>query len=142
MGIPIFLGFDDGTRELPDSIAEASKNGNITQQTLFNPDGLSADELETLGEDLSDVWDVTKKKRGPDASFQTSMGDVFNLGNFRAGYIAAGGWEQQFRNQNEINREFASSGNQTDDSLRLNSGLRCATLMAGSTTNRIHGSAN
>ena len=114
-----FLGFDDGTRDLPNSIAAATKNGNISPQTLFNPNGLSPAELEALGEDLSDVWNVTEKNRGPDASFQSSIGDVFNLGNFRVGYIAAGGWEQQFRNQNELNREFSSSGNQIDNSLRL-----------------------
>jgi TonB-dependent receptor len=114
-----FLGFDDGARALPGSIAEASKDGPISPQTPFNPDGLTPSELEGLGEDLSDVWDVTDKKRGPDASFSTSIGDVFNFGDFRVGYIGAGGWEQQFRNQNEINREFSSSGNQTDDSLRL-----------------------
>lgn len=114
-----FLGFDDGTRALPDSIAEASKDGAISPQTVFNPNGLSPSELEVLGEDLSDVWDVTEKKRGPDSGFQTSFGDVFHLGDFRMGYIASGGWDQQFRNQNEVNREFSSSGNQFDDSLRL-----------------------
>ncbi len=114
-----FLGFDDGTRDLPGSIAEATNDGPISPQTIFNPDGLSPSELEGLGEDLSDVWDVTEKKRGPDAGFQTSIGDVFNFGDYRMGYIAAGGWDQQFRNQNEINREFASSGNNFDDSLRL-----------------------
>lgn len=114
-----FLGFDDGTRDLPDSIAATTKNGNISPQTLFNPNGLSPAELEVLGEDLSDVWNVTEKKRGPDANFQSSIGDVFNFGDFRVGYIAAGGWEQQFRNQNEINREFSSSGNRIDNSLRL-----------------------
>ncbi len=114
-----FLGFDDGTRALPNSIAEATKDGNISPQTPFNPDGLTPSELEGLGEDLSDVWDVTEKKTGPDRAFSTSIGDVFNFGDFRVGYIGAGGWEQVFRNQNEINREFSSSGNQTDDSLRL-----------------------
>ncbi len=114
-----FLGFDDGTRALPGSLAEATKNGSLTPQTIFNPDGLSPTEFELLGEDLSDVWDVTEKKRGPDTGFQTSIGDVFNVGDFRLGYIASGGWDQKFRNQNEINREFSSSGNNTDDSLRL-----------------------
>lgn len=114
-----FLGFDDGTRALPGSIAEASKDGAISPQTAFNPDGLSPSELEVLGEDLSNVWDVNEKKRGPDTGFQTAIGDVFHVGDFRMGYIASGGWDQQFRNQNEINREFSSSGNQLDDSLRL-----------------------
>lgn len=114
-----FLGYDDGSRHLPGSIADATQDGNISPQTPFNPNGLTSSEIEGLGQDLSDVWDTTEKYRGPDAGFSTSIGDVFNVGDFRMGYVAAGGWDQQFRNQNEINREFASSGNQTDDSLRL-----------------------
>ncbi len=115
-----FLGFDDGARELPDSIAAVTANGGTIQpETLFNPEGVSPEELESFGEDLSGVWDVSQKKRGPDAGFQTSMGDSFDLGNFRVGYLAAGGWKRQSRNQNEINREFSSSGNSNDDSLRL-----------------------
>lgn len=114
-----FLGYDDGSRHLPGSIADATQDGNLSPQTPFNPDGLTPSEIEGLGEDLSDVWDVDKKYRGPDAGLSTSFGDVFHVGNFRMGYVAAGGWDQDFRNQNEINREFASSGNQTDDSLRL-----------------------
>ncbi|MDP1557411.1 MAG: TonB-dependent receptor [Nitrosomonas sp.] len=113
-----FLGYDDGTRALPDSIAAATENGQALQpKTIFNPDGLSPAQLENLGEDLSDNWDVKQNKRGPDGRLQTSIGDVFNLGDFRVGYIAAGGWRQEFRNQNEVNREFAASG--SSDSLRL-----------------------
>ncbi|SDY42060.1 TonB-dependent receptor [Nitrosomonas sp. Nm58] len=114
-----FLSYDDGARALPDSIGDATENGKTIQPaTVFNPDGFSPAEIETFGEDLSGVWDVTKNKRGPDAGFQTSVGDSFALGNFRLGYMAAGGWKQEFRTQNEINREFAASGN-SDNSLRL-----------------------
>ncbi|HBV20533.1 MAG TPA: TonB-dependent receptor, partial [Nitrosomonas sp.] len=113
-----FLSFDDGARDLPGSIAAATANGGTIQpQTLFNPDGFTAAEIESFGEDISGVWDVTEKKQGPDAGFQAALGDVFNMGNFRAGYIAAGGWNQQFRNQNEINREFTPTT--ANDSLRL-----------------------
>ncbi|PTN12536.1 TonB-dependent receptor [Nitrosomonas aestuarii] len=113
-----FLSFDDGARDLPGSIAAATANGGTIQpQTLFNPGGFTAAEIESFGEDISGVWDVTEKKQGPDAGFQAALGDVFNMGNFRAGYIAAGGWNQQFRNQNEINREYTPTT--TDDSLRL-----------------------
>ncbi|PKM10033.1 MAG: TonB-dependent receptor [Gammaproteobacteria bacterium HGW-Gammaproteobacteria-3] len=105
-----FLGFDDGTRALPSSIAAASENGAISQRTPFNPNGLTPSEIEMLGEDLSDVWDVRQRKNAPDASLQTSIGDVFDRGGFRLGYTAAGGWKQEFRNQNEIIREVAAAG--------------------------------
>ncbi|MCB1950099.1 MAG: TonB-dependent receptor [Burkholderiales bacterium] len=102
-----FLSFDDGARALPDSIAAATANGQTLQpQTPFNPNGFTPQEIETFGEDLSGVWDVTDRPVGPDRGLNAAIGNVFDVGNFRAGFIAAGGWEQQFRKQNEINREY------------------------------------
>ncbi|MCB1934549.1 MAG: TonB-dependent receptor [Nitrosomonas sp.] len=102
-----FLSFDDGARSLPDSLAAATANGGTIQpKTLFNPNGFTQEEIEGFGEDLSGVWDVTDRPVGPDRGVDVAMGNTFNLGDFRAGFIAAGGWNQQFRKQNEINREY------------------------------------
>ncbi len=102
-----FLSFDDGARKLPGSISSVlDSGGTIQPQTVFNPNGFSPAEIETFGEDLSDVWDVSKKTPGPDRGFDVALGNVFERGDIRAGFIAAGGWNQQFRSQNEINREF------------------------------------
>lgn len=103
-----FTSFDDGARALPDSIAEATADGKpIQQATPFNPKGFTPGQIEKFGEDMSGVWDVNKRKRGPDTGMQASIGDRFTFGDFTLGYIGAAGWKQEFRNQNEINREFA-----------------------------------
>jgi len=113
-----FTSYDDGARALPDSISDVTKNGGTIQPvSMFNPNGLTPTQIEKLGEDLSGVWNVNKKKRGPDTGFQASMGDSFSLGDFRLGYIAAAGWKQEFRKQNEINREFVAADT-GDGSLR------------------------
>ena len=113
-----FLSFDDGARDLPGSLAAATANGGTIQpQTLFNPNGFTAQEIEAFGEDLSGVWDVTEKPVGPDRGLDVAMGNVFNRGDFRAGFIAAGGWNQQFRKQNEINREYTPTTG--SDELRM-----------------------
>lgn len=105
-----FLSYDDGARTKPDSLEEATKDGaKLQTATAFNPHGVSAVQLEKIGEDLSKVWDVTTKKRGPDSGVQASMGDSFTLGDFRVGYIGASAWKQEFRTQNEVNREFANT---------------------------------
>lgn len=104
-----FTSYDDGARALPDSLADATKNGNLQPASVFNPNGVTPGQLEKFGENLSGVWDVNRNKRGPDTGFQASMGDSFSLGDFRLGYIAATGWKQEFRKQNETNREFASA---------------------------------
>lgn len=94
---------------MPDSLSDAIKNGNLQPASAFNPNGVTSAQLEKLGENLSGVWDVNKNKRGPDTGFQASMGDSFSFGDFRLGYITAAGWKQEFRKQNEINREFSAT---------------------------------
>lgn len=113
-----FTSFDDGARALPDSIANAAQNGEtIKPASIFNPSGFTPEQIEKFGEDLSGVWDVNNKKRGPDAGIQASMGDSFTLGDFRLGYIAAAGWKREFRKQNEVNRAFVAADT-GDGSLR------------------------
>lgn len=103
-----FTSFDDGARALPDSIADATADGRPLQPaTPFNPRGFTPAQIERFGEDLSGVWNIDKRTRGPDTGMQASMGDRFTFGDFTVGYIGALGWKQEFRNQNEINREFA-----------------------------------
>ncbi|PXX17181.1 TonB-dependent receptor [Nitrosomonas ureae] len=103
-----FTSYDDGARALPDSLDAAIQEGNLRPQSPFNPNGVTPVQLEKLGEDLSGVWDVNRKTIGPDTGIQASVGDRFSKGDFTWGYIAAAGWKQEFRRQNEINREFAT----------------------------------
>ncbi|SDX34868.1 TonB-dependent receptor [Nitrosomonas oligotropha] len=113
-----FTSYDDGARALPDSLADATKDGvPIKPASVFNPNGFTPAQIEKFGEDLSGVWNVDRKKRGPDTGMQASMGDSFTFGDFRLGYIAAAGWKREFRKQNEINREFVAADT-GDGSLR------------------------
>lgn len=113
-----FTSYDDGTRALPDSLADATRDGRpIQPSSVFNPNGFSLGQIEKFGEDLSKGWDLTRQKKGPDTGMQASMGDSFTLGDFRVGYIGAVGWKQEFRQVNEVNREFVPR-NTGDDSLR------------------------
>lgn len=113
-----FTSYDDGARALPDSLADATKDGvPIKPASVFNPSGFTPKQIEKFGEDLSGVWGVDRKKRGPDTGMQASMGDSFTFGDFRLGYIAAAGWKREFKKQNEINREFVAADT-GDGSLR------------------------
>lgn len=105
-----FLGFDDGTREIPQSLSEAAEGGIVLKpQTRFNPDGFSEDQFEQFGEDLSKTWDIQNESIGPDGRLEMSMGDVFEMGDFGIGYLAAVRWNQEWNVQDEIRREYASS---------------------------------
>ncbi len=104
------LGFDDGTRDLPDSIAQAIKGGVVLKpKTRFNPDGISEEEFEQFGEDLSNIWDLESRYIGPDGRIEASMGDVFEYGDFSFGYLSAVRWNEEWNIQDEIRREYATS---------------------------------
>ncbi len=103
-----FTSYDDGARDMPETLAQATQNGNLQPASAFNPNGVTPGQLEKLGENLSGGWDVNRKSRPPDSGFQASVGDSFTWGDFRLGYIGAAGWKREFRKQNEVNREFAS----------------------------------
>lgn len=108
-----FLGFDDGTRDLPDSLAKAIEGGNVlSPQTRFNPEGFSNEEFEQFGEELSGTWDLKDEYIGPDGRVEMSMGDRFDFGDFSLGYLSAVRWNQQWNVQDEVRREFASSDNE------------------------------
>lgn len=105
-----YLGFDDGTRDLPESLSQAIAGGNVlTPETRFNPDGFSNEQFEVFGEDLSGTWDLNEASIIPDTRMEMSIGDAFEHKDFGIGYLAAVRWNQGWNVQNEIRREFASS---------------------------------
>ncbi len=106
-----WITFDDGTRKLPDSIAAATSDGStLKPQTPFNPDGFTPQELETFGQDLSNVWDVEPETINPNGRFEASMGDLFNIGDFTLGYTTATRWKQQWNTVDEQRKQYSSSG--------------------------------
>ncbi len=115
-----FLGYDDGTRALPNSLADIVKDGGkLEPKTPFNPNGQTPAELEQIGEGLATDWDIKRKDNPPLGNMQAAMGDVFNLGNFRAGYIASAGWNQEIRNQNEVSKLFVATQRSDDQLLKV-----------------------
>ncbi len=113
-----FLGFDNDFRKMPSALAATSEDGGaITVATRFNPEGYTPDELEPLGEELSNVWDITSEQLPPDGRIEFAIGDSFSVDDFEFGYLASARWKQEWNIQDEIRREFSSSG--TDGSGKL-----------------------
>src|SRR3546814_7231809 len=63
-------GFDNGSRALPGVLEDLRRRGIfLRQRTPANPNGLTATELEAVGEDLaSGRYDLNPKKIGPDSN--------------------------------------------------------------------------
>jgi TonB-dependent receptor len=99
-----FLGFDDGTRDLPATIP-------ADRQVRFGA-GFSRAELETIGKSFGGDWGPTRQDLRPPLSASVSLGDAVQIFGRRLGYIGSLNWsdspsmrgdyiERQFVGENE-----------------------------------------
>jgi len=115
-----FTGFDDGARALPGPIADATADGRQLPgvANFFNPDGITEEELETLGESFSNIYDIDRKRVGPDRGVSIEGGKRFDFGNaFNAGLTGSILWDDEWRSRTEQRNTFIPLG---DGSLRSN----------------------
>ena len=115
-----WTGFDDGTRDLPDPVAEVVAGGRKLPplRGTFTPDGLTEEELEALGESFPNIWDIQEKKIGPDRGLSIEGGKRFDSGtDFEGGVTGSVLWDDSWRSRTEERRTFIPLG---DGTLRLN----------------------
>ncbi len=83
-----FLGFDDGTRALPENLRKASKNRKVVEGGIFGG-GFTDQELEQFGESFSNIWTPYTKKSFLNQSYSLSLGNQVNFLNRPLGFITA-----------------------------------------------------
>lgn len=114
-----YLGVDDGTRDVPASLAEAIAGGQFLRPRSFtNPDGFTPEEIEVFGEDLAakSSYDLLEQTLPPDLGLSGSFGNSFGFGDDnRWGFLTAFKYDNKWLHLNEIRREFSA----TDDGLQL-----------------------
>jgi hypothetical protein len=104
-----FLGFDNGARALPDSF-DVIADTRLTRASPFNQNGLTGTEIERLGEDLSNVWDIQRESAPPSFGIDLAGGDSYQIGDaWRWGFTGSLGYDQDWDTQREIRRQVAVS---------------------------------
>jgi len=116
-----FSGFDDGTRRLPGPIAEATAGGTKLppqQDEFFNPDGISPEDLEALGESLTNIYDIDRQQLGPDRGASIEGGKLLEFSDdFTVGITGSILWDDSWETRTEDRETFIPLG---DGSLRSN----------------------
>ena len=112
-----WTGYDDGARELPDSIADAIAGGvQITPQTPFNPNGFSPAQIESFGEDLAaGGFNTRTDSLPPNGTLAAAVGNGWEIFNdMRFGVLAALRYDHKWDNTlDEQRRVFAVQGEST-----------------------------
>lgn len=98
MGNMQWLGFDDGSRELPGSFP--SHLNNLTDKA----------ELQKLGRELNNVWSPSSSVAIPDQRFQLNIARRFLLGKASAGFINS----FNYSISNDIDKVFRADYQQYD----------------------------
>lgn len=104
-----WTGYDDGARELPDSIADAiADGGQIVPASPFSPDGFTPAEIESFGEDLAaGGFDTRRDSLPPNGTFAGAIGNGWDIfGGMRFGVLAAlrydHKWDNTFDEQRRV----------------------------------------
>lgn len=98
-----FLGFDDGTRGLPDMVP---RNVPLTRSNF------SSTDLQSIGRSFSGDWGPTPRDLPPNVGASLSFGDDFDFGESqRAGFIASMNYSSNYSvRSNLVERVFAQAG--------------------------------
>jgi len=121
-----WLGKDDGTRAMPDSLAEATADGEFLRPRSFtNPDGFSPEEIEMFGEDVAtkSSYDVYDKTLPPNLGLSGAIGDSYEFGKGnRWGFMGAFKYDNSWVNVQETRKTYsaiASGGLQLKDDIEV-----------------------
>ncbi|MEO0594002.1 MAG: TonB-dependent receptor, partial [Myxococcota bacterium] len=129
-----WLGFDDGTRALPDSVDATTAGGTIS---LDDRTQITEDQKNEAGQTFPGIYNTRSTTLPPDLGLGVTAGGSFSLpANGSFGIIGTVGYGNQWRFQERIQRSFALSNeelrvrddtieNRTDNDVEL-SGLLTA----------------
>ncbi len=84
-----WLGYDDGTRALPDEVQKASDDRLILPRDAFSNRGYTAEELEEFGEAMPNIWNSEKKEIPMNFGFSANVGNKYMLWENPAGFLFA-----------------------------------------------------
>jgi outer membrane receptor protein involved in Fe transport len=100
-----FLGTDDGTRALPESVRAA---GALTRATLFE-EGLTDEELRAAGQAFPNLWNVYRATTPPDLKLTLTLGNRYELGSVPVGFLASGIYSSTYNRVVLDNRRFVAN---------------------------------
>lgn len=95
-----WLGKDDGTRKLPDSVRKVIRSGrNFSDQSAFNPKGLTQEEKQKLARDFNQEYTPKEDPSDPMPSLTVATGDRYGKRAVKVGWMTSflydSDWEQK-----------------------------------------------
>ncbi len=110
-----WTGFEGGARDLPGVIADRIEaDGRLRPRSTFNPGGVTPAEYEAFGEQFAQLgFDQEKQKLDPGLGGSALLGNAWEVGDIRFGFLSSLRYENAWDNTEEKRRVFRVEGANT-----------------------------
>ncbi len=108
-----FLGFDDGSRKLPELIEEKAGEIPIREQGRFTTTGFTHDEIQKFGRSFSNVWSPERHAVPANQGYKFSIGNSNTILGKQFGYLGVISYGNSHSYSTQERRDFRIGLNET-----------------------------
>ncbi|MCY4402515.1 MAG: TonB-dependent receptor [Candidatus Poribacteria bacterium] len=108
-----FLGFDDGSRKLPELIEEKADEVPIREQGRFTTTGFTQDEIQEFGRSFSNVWSPERHSVPANQGYKFSLGNSNTILGKQFGYLGVVSYGNSHSYNTQERRDFRIGLNET-----------------------------
>ncbi|MXV73655.1 TonB-dependent receptor, partial [Candidatus Poribacteria bacterium] len=108
-----FLGFDDGSRELPSIIREAAADVPIRERGRFTPAGFTPEEIQAFGQSFENVWSPERQPLPVNQGYKFSLGNSNTVFGKEFGYLGVISYGNSHSYGTQVRNAFRIGLNET-----------------------------
>ncbi len=108
-----FLGFDDGSRALPNIVRDEAADLPIRERGRFTPLGFSPKEIQEFGQSFSNVWSPERRQVPVNQGYKFSLGNSNKLFGKEFGYLGVISYGNSHSYGTQVRNAFRIGLNQT-----------------------------
>ena len=108
-----FLGFDDGSRELPNIIRDRAADVPIRERGRFTPAGFTPAEIQAFGQSFENVWSSERQALPVNQGYKFSLGNSNTLFGKELGYLGVISYGNSHSYGTQVRNAFRIGLNET-----------------------------
>lgn len=108
-----FLGFDDGSRNLPEIIQEKADGIPIRERGRFTTTGFTREEIQEFGRAFSNVWSPERHAVPVNQGYKFSIGNSRTIFGKQFGYLGVISYGNSHSYNTQVRRDFRIGLNET-----------------------------
>ena len=108
-----FLGFDDGSRDLPSIVENRAADIPIRERGRFTPLGFTPEQIQEFGQSFSNVWSPERQVIPVNQSYKFSLGNSNTLFGKEFGYLGVVSYGNSHSYGTQVRNAFRIGLNET-----------------------------